>query len=168
MQLTYTNYLSFLRKQEHTQNPTKISPNSGGGFLPINLSLTMDGLSGIKIYQKIEIDTQFLPIQYPDALEFIIKGVTHKVDGRGWNTSIETLSVPSQKGLLGNNDGKYVPSSVVATNQPIQLPDNIRNDLNEDVFNNNAEKLRNTLKSLNYSEKGKEIDSGGKDISSNI
>jgi hypothetical protein len=100
-----TNYLAFenqyriLRQKYIAEvagqiNPTFVSATSSRGFLPINLSLTMDGLSGIKIYQQIKVDTAYLPTEYPTALKFIIKGVSNKIDSSGWTTSIETVSMP--------------------------------------------------------------------------
>jgi hypothetical protein len=47
------------------------SPNAG--FLPFDLSLTMDGLSGMKVYQAFNIDTTYLPSNYPNSLDFLIR-----------------------------------------------------------------------------------------------
>jgi hypothetical protein len=86
------------KKKQLTTNPDKtpalVSATSSRGFLPINLSLTMDGLSGVKIYQQIKVDTSYLPSDYPGALKFIIKGVSHKIDRGGWITTVETVSIP--------------------------------------------------------------------------
>lgn len=76
------------------KTPTPVSATSSRGFLPINLSLTMDGLSGVKIFQQIKVDTSYLPSDYPGVLKFLIKGVSHKIDRGGWITTIETCSVP--------------------------------------------------------------------------
>ena len=64
------------------------------GFLPINLQIEIDGLSGIKVYQKILVDTSFLPSNYPSSLEFLVKQVNHSIKDNKWVTSLETLSVP--------------------------------------------------------------------------
>ena len=64
------------------------------GFLPFNLSLTMDGLSGMKIYQKFITDTSFLPSNYPSSLEFLISGITNTIVGNKWETKIESIAVP--------------------------------------------------------------------------
>ena len=64
------------------------------GFLPFEFSLDMDGLSGIKIYNKINVDTSFLPYYYSKSMEFIIKGVEHKLSNNDWVTTIQTISVP--------------------------------------------------------------------------
>jgi hypothetical protein len=63
------------------------------GFIPISLNTTFDGLSGIKIYNAINVDTRFLPPNYPDALKFIIKGVNHKISQNGWDTTIDTVVI---------------------------------------------------------------------------
>ena len=62
--------------------------------LPISLNITMDGLSGIKIFQKYSITEDFLPSNYTDALEFIVKGVTHTIDKDGWTSKIEGQCIP--------------------------------------------------------------------------
>ena len=71
----------------------KASP-SGVGFIPINLNLTMDGLAGMKIYQTFTIDSKFLPLNYPDKLQFLIKGVSHTISKDSWTTEIESFSIP--------------------------------------------------------------------------
>jgi hypothetical protein len=73
-------------------DPTISSANSG--FLPFDLSLKMDGLSGMKVYQKFTIDSNFLPTNYPGTLEFLIKGITHTIAGNEWTTSIESMGIP--------------------------------------------------------------------------
>jgi hypothetical protein len=74
----------------------KESPISspGSGFIPFNLQLTMDGLSGFKIYQKYTADQEFLPTNYPESLDFIIKGITHTIQNNQWTTVIESLGMP--------------------------------------------------------------------------
>jgi hypothetical protein len=70
------------------------SPTDVIGFIPINLSLTMDGLSGPKIYQRFAVDTKFLPSKYTDTLEFIVRGISHTIENNQWTTNIETFMVP--------------------------------------------------------------------------
>ena len=64
------------------------------GMIPINIQVTMDGLSGIRIYDKLELDTRFLPSYYPQTLYWIIKGVSHEVKDNKWYTKLETIAVP--------------------------------------------------------------------------
>jgi hypothetical protein len=64
------------------------------GFIPFEMSLTLDGISGIKIYSGIRTNTEFLPHNYPETLEFITKGVDHDISGNDWTTKITTIACP--------------------------------------------------------------------------
>jgi hypothetical protein len=72
-------------------NEKYASPTTG--FIPITLGITMEGMSGIKIYNALNVDTRFLPADYPESLKFIIKGVNHSVKDGNWNTNIETIVI---------------------------------------------------------------------------
>jgi hypothetical protein len=74
------------------KNPYAASPNSG--FLPFDLSIKMDGLSGMKVYQKYTIDTTYLPSNYPNSLEFIIKSISNTIDSNQWTTTLESMAIP--------------------------------------------------------------------------
>jgi len=64
-------------------------------FLPFNLSLDIDGISGIKLYQKFTIDDNVLPPSYDqDSVDLQIKAANHTVSAKDWITKIETQSVP--------------------------------------------------------------------------
>lgn len=93
-------------------SPNAASPNSG--FLPFDLSLTMDGLSGMKVYQKFTIDASFLPSNYPTSLEFIIKGISNTIQNNQWTTTIDSMAVPKNpygaeatEGTVGSASRKF-------------------------------------------------------------
>ena len=69
---------------------------SGGttGFIPFNIEFTIDGLSGIKIYNKLRVDTSFLPAGYTKTLDFIVTGIEHKLKDGDWETVIKTTLIP--------------------------------------------------------------------------
>jgi hypothetical protein len=48
----------------------------------------------MKVYQKYIADTEFLPSNYPQSLEFLIKGITHEIKDNQWITTLESLAVP--------------------------------------------------------------------------
>jgi len=54
----------------------------------------MDGISGIKIYNELSLDTNFLPVGYTKTTDFIVTGVDHKIQGGDWETSITTTLIP--------------------------------------------------------------------------
>ena len=112
-------FLSIDAQQNGTLNPTV-------GFLPINVSLTMDGLSGVRIFDTLTIDTRFLPKSYQSSLDFIIKTVKHSVDqSNKWNTYIETFAVPKSK---GQNQATLSNKKIQATiSNIVQSPNNTPN-----------------------------------------
>ena len=70
---------------------TRLQP--GTGFIPFNLSLTMDGLSGMKINSKFLIDASYLPSNYPETVEFLIKNLEHKIENNKWSTTLDSYCI---------------------------------------------------------------------------
>tara|TARA_R110000772_G_scaffold267154_1_gene390579 strand:- start:250 stop:2217 length:1968 start_codon:yes stop_codon:yes gene_type:complete len=75
-------------------------------FIPINLAIEMEGLSGIRIYQKYSITEQYLPKIYKDKIEFLIKGISHTINTKEWNTTIDGFSIPKISKDLITSDQK--------------------------------------------------------------
>ena len=88
---TATEHFKYLSSYIQSQDEQYASSHSG--FIPISLNVTMDGISGIKIFQAINVGTRFLPPNYPKNLQFIIKGVNHKISDQDWETSLETVAI---------------------------------------------------------------------------
>lgn len=115
-----------------------LTTTSTVGFLPIKLQIELEGLAGIKIYQKLVVNTDFLPKNYPEVLEFVVKGVNHKIQDNNWVTTIETISTPIIKELPILNElssptpNETAPPSGLTFNLPVDpnLPGalRIRND----------------------------------------
>tara|TARA_R110000823_G_scaffold256058_2_gene378031 strand:- start:705 stop:4145 length:3441 start_codon:yes stop_codon:yes gene_type:complete len=100
---TYHQFLSGILSQ----------PVSSGGtgqlkapfFLPFNLSLEMDGISGIVMMQRFEIDQKILPPSYDkDSVELVIKTVDHEITLSSWVTKLGTYSVP----IYNTNKSQYI------------------------------------------------------------
>jgi hypothetical protein len=87
-----TEFYKYCQSRLHQEEQAYGSPTKG--FLPVNMSLTFEGLSGIKIYNSLKVNTKFLPKRYPNELYFIIKGVNHKITNGAWSTTLTTVSVP--------------------------------------------------------------------------
>jgi hypothetical protein len=77
---------------ETTKNPSNVI-----GFLPIDANIKIDGLSGIKIYQQLEVQQGVLPAAYPRAVKFLITKVNHEISDNDWTTSLNTISTPATK-----------------------------------------------------------------------
>ena len=86
-----TEFYKYMQAKAYEKDPNYSSPTNG--FIPISLGVTMDGLSGIKIYNAVNVDTRFLPRNYPDNLQFIIKGVNHRLADSDWETNFETVVI---------------------------------------------------------------------------
>lgn len=67
------------------------------GFIPISLRIDLQGISGIKIYNKLSVNQKFLPKNYPESLHFIITKVNHQLRDNTWETSLDTISIPVTK-----------------------------------------------------------------------
>ena len=122
---------------DSTVDQSTLPSSANGGFLPFDLSLTMDGLSGMKVYQKFSADTNFLPTNYPESLEFIIKGITHTISDNQWTTNIESFAIPfnpfSATGSIRSSD-TYVGDTtnnnypVPSTYSNVSFKDQVKND----------------------------------------
>jgi len=88
---TFKRYKSFLDQYQYEVGNVV---SGGTGFIPVTLGLTFEGLGGIKIYNQIKVNQKALPASYPSALQFVIDGVNHTVDGNLWKTNITTISRP--------------------------------------------------------------------------
>ncbi len=109
------------------------NPSNQAGFIPVEFSLEMEGLSGWKIYNKINIQQSFLPPQYSATLEFLVTKVNHQINGDGWSTNLSTLSTsnidsppsikfnpgPKIKEVQGNRNisGGFAPGDLFTFNK---------------------------------------------------
>lgn len=76
-------------------------------FIPFNMSLEMDGLSGMVNYQRFAVEESILPYSYRPSIEagglkrqgkidFLIKGISHSITNNQWITKIDSLTVSAK------------------------------------------------------------------------
>jgi hypothetical protein len=95
---------------------TQIKKSLAPFFLPFNLSLTMDGLSGMKIYQSFKVDGKALPLTYnTNDIQLIITSLSHDVSPNGWLTKLETIAGPIFEVLSSLAPGTYSESGQIET-----------------------------------------------------
>lgn len=136
-----TEYYKYLLSKEKS--------TSGGtiGFIPFKLSFSMDGLSGIKIYNKLNVNTEFLPKAYGKNMDLIVTGVSHKLSNSDWETDLETTVIPKSGEL---SVVSIPPSSIensinfVNSTKPITGNDKI----------SNIKRIANYLKSIGFTKAG--------------
>lgn len=103
-----TEYYKYLISSQKNQQGGTI------GFIPFKINFTMDGISGIKIYNKLHVDTRFLPRAYGKDLDLIVTGVSHRLSGNDWETDIEATVIPKTSQL---KDLVITTESVIASIQ---------------------------------------------------
>jgi LAS superfamily LD-carboxypeptidase LdcB len=91
---TFKSYINTLIQEKFV---TSQEASGNIGFIPISFDITLEGLSGVKIYNKLNVDTRFLPPNYGDALDFLITKVNHKISGNNWDTILGTISTSNIK-----------------------------------------------------------------------
>jgi hypothetical protein len=106
-QLYHDAYVN-LKLVEKNENPKTLKSRlqPGTGFIPFNLSLTMDGLSGMKINSKFLIDAAYLPSNYPETVEFLIKNLEHRIENNKWVTTLDSYCI--SKGEYTETESKNI------------------------------------------------------------
>ena len=101
---TQKTLIEYKQLKQTKDNSKQFSGSPTMGFIPFDLGLTIDGLSGVKIYNKIQVETAFLPYNYPQALEFVVKGIDHAIKGNDWTTNLTTLAIPKTSSGTGKGN----------------------------------------------------------------
>ena len=116
---------------DNPEDKSNRSPSSQIGFIPVGFNITLEGISGIKIYNKLNINNTFLPDQYPKALKFLIQKVDHKIQDNTWETDLDTLSIPNTKKIVKGNVGNLY--SEIQKTQTGLLPESERGPQPDDT-----------------------------------
>lgn len=91
---------------EQANNQTTKTAGTTIGFLPVRASITMKGLSGMKIYQIFNINADFLPSYIPSILNFLATNIKHTIENNVWDTTLETVTVPASVLEKGQKTGR--------------------------------------------------------------
>jgi hypothetical protein len=95
------------------------------GLVPVELSLQLDGIGGIKIGQSFKIKSGILPAKYQDKFGYIITGLGHSIENSKWLTDIKTqfyLTEGSQpKGIPAGEKREGAPVDYAAAGKPTPI-----------------------------------------------
>lgn len=154
---THASYFAY-EQAVKTQDEIKKNLNGLGpgsmGFIPFNLKLTLDGISGIKIYNKIKVDTRFLPSNYPSTLKFLVTGIDHSLKDNMWETQLSTVATSAGMGTNeSGEEGEYV-EAVPYTDE----------ELAEQEINNEEVNTQNIVDNTNNSNQTKQASKTEKEI----
>ena len=82
-----------LNKQSKRNSGGKISANDIGILMPIELSITIDGISGILPYTAFELPDNILPKKYRGNVAFVIFSINHDFDNNKWTTTLRGQTI---------------------------------------------------------------------------
>ena len=71
-------------------------------IVPIQLSLTLQGIGGIKVGDLFSVD--YLPEQYRENCNFLVVNVEHEITTTGWTTKLDSRMVVDIPKMLKNSD----------------------------------------------------------------
>ena len=130
----YYKWLNYKTSKETKDKPKgERFTSQTNGFIPMSLNLTLDGISGIKIYNQIHVSARFLPKNYPSNLRFLVTAVNHSLNGQDWETKIETQTIPeSMDGTVKASYDKL--KEVMFEGTPISLLSQIAQNFSSMVF----------------------------------
>jgi hypothetical protein len=66
--------------------------NATTAVLPLDLRITINGVSGLKIFNLFRVTTALIPIDFSRSIDFSISGLTDTIDSNGWITTIDTIT----------------------------------------------------------------------------
>jgi len=87
------------------------SPTRNSNIIPIQLSLTIDGIGGMIIGNIFKISENVLPKGYKfeagsnSTLAQTVVGLSHKIENNDWTTTIEAYNI-----ILDNNETEFPPA----------------------------------------------------------
>jgi hypothetical protein len=108
----------FLTYRDARQAIKTKKPSATIGFIPVSLNLSLDGISGLKIYNSLRVDTSYLPSNYPTSMDFIITGLSHTIQNNVWTTDINTIMVPRDPSQSQGSTYEGNSSSNQGSSQP--------------------------------------------------
>ena len=85
----YMKHVRTLAKEAESKESGK--PRSFDGLIPIDLSITMDGIAGLRPGEAFVVGGKVLPKRYEGLVGFIITQIEHSIDtDNRWETDIKT------------------------------------------------------------------------------
>lgn len=100
---TQYNYFATTYIQNHNEESANNKSAGPAGIIPFEMTLEMDGISGIKIGQAFKINDAIMPAKYNGVVGFIVTGVDHAITGNRWTTTLKAQTIVLQGKLKTNS-----------------------------------------------------------------
>lgn len=133
------------------------------GVIPVELSLKMLGISGLKPGTTFKINKGILPPKY-NNYGFFINGLTHSISNGKWMTDFKCQFFPLKGAEKDPAAARRQRQAGSSTNSALNQGSTPIINANTDPTPN-ADRLRAELRNIGYREKGTELSNGG-DITS--
>lgn len=147
----YIDYLKNANSQANilfTQKYSKDGNIDAPFFIPYNLNITLDGISGIKLFEKFKMSKGVLPLTYDEEeIALIVKAISHTIDTKQWITKLETLSVNQNSEALKtfSPPPPLSPPSTSTTSTANPTTDSKFSDFTFDVYPNWVPTFKNAI-----------------------
>lgn len=122
------------------------------GLIPINATITLMGVGRFVVGSVFMLDQKLLPRKYSDTWGYVITGISHKVDQKGWWTEVTTTGYllkgakATPTGGVGSSSNSSTPKAISNSTKPAAPVERENdNDMSED--NNTKELFLNYFQS---------------------
>ena len=99
---------------------------AGKGMIPIDLTLEMEGISGILLSNKILTTNEVLPSSYNNKINFVVQAIDHTINGNEWLTTLSTLSCPKKsdksKNISTKDNNEFSIPKTSSSSSPSSTP----------------------------------------------
>jgi hypothetical protein len=108
----YPETMNSLKTELKTQNGNNVveaNDVTARGILPLAANFTLDGISGIKLYEAFILPLDRLPAQYKEGnstrIGFTVAGLSHTIDNQQWVTTVRAMmiNIPKQTGRVSGS-----------------------------------------------------------------
>jgi len=116
-----SNHTQYIQSLMAYNSQLKLTGKPVAFFLPFNLNIDIDGLSGVRLFERFKLDDKVLPLSYKSSkVDILVKSVDHDISLDSWTTKIGTISVPS-KGNSVNSDSVGNQTDSFANTAGVQM-----------------------------------------------
>jgi hypothetical protein len=115
VQAARTQHKDYIARCLYTDNlEKKTTPLPG--LVPVELSLQLEGIGGIKLAQTFKIKSGILPAKYQDRFGYLITGIGHSIENNKWLTNIKTQFYP-----IDRSQPRGIPAGQTRQGPPVDF-----------------------------------------------
>ena len=114
--------------------------------IPVSISMTLDGIGGLKVGDIFKID--YLPKPYREFTYFVIKKVDQKISTTGWSTDIEAYMQFNGEAYFDANPDRELSIDEAAIRKLFEFTDLSIEDISRNLSPIGQEKIDNLMKSF--------------------